>query len=228
LGKQVHAHIIKAGVETDTFMGNNLVNMYAKCRSMDDAHNVFDKMPEPDVVSWTSVIAEYAQCGAVKEAVGLFDMMKRAGIKPDFITFGCVLTACAAGTEALAEGQQVHAATVKFGHELDDSIQEALILMYAQCGRLGDSRKAFNNKTPKDNNNIVSGPWNAMIAGYAKNGFGSEAVNLFTQMHRASIRANHLTLAHVLGVFARPEALCNRSNRSMFMLLKLGSIRTIL
>ena len=49
MGKQVHAHIIKAGVETDTFMGNNLVNMYAKCRSMDDAHNVFDKMPERDM-----------------------------------------------------------------------------------------------------------------------------------------------------------------------------------
>jgi pentatricopeptide repeat protein len=208
---------LRLGLKQTHLWENNLVNMYAKCRSMDDAHNVFDKMPEPDVVSWTSVIAGYAQCGAVKEAVGLFDMMKRAGIKPDFITFGCVLRACAAGTEALAEGQRVHAATVKFGHELDDSIQEALILMYAQCGRLGDSRKAFNNKTPKDNNNIVSGPWNAMIA-----------VNLFTQMHRASIRANHLTLAHVLGVFARPEALCNRSNRSMFMLLKLGSIRTIL
>eukprot|EP00249_Psilotum_nudum_P036895 c8980_g1_i1 orf=1-378(-) len=40
-GKQIHAHIINCGFKPDIFIGNTLVNMYAKCGSIEHACQVF-------------------------------------------------------------------------------------------------------------------------------------------------------------------------------------------
>jgi pentatricopeptide repeat protein len=44
-GMHAHEQIIQSGLELYVFVGNSLVDMYAKCRSMEDAWNVFNKMP---------------------------------------------------------------------------------------------------------------------------------------------------------------------------------------
>jgi hypothetical protein len=44
-GRHVHEQIIQNGFEFDIFVGNRLVDMYAKCGSMEDIWNVFNKMP---------------------------------------------------------------------------------------------------------------------------------------------------------------------------------------
>jgi hypothetical protein len=44
-GRCVHHEIIQSGWELDVFVGSSLVDMYAKCGSMDDARRVFSKMP---------------------------------------------------------------------------------------------------------------------------------------------------------------------------------------
>jgi pentatricopeptide repeat protein len=41
----VHDQIIQSALESAVFVGNSLVNMYAKCGSIEDAWRVFDKMP---------------------------------------------------------------------------------------------------------------------------------------------------------------------------------------
>jgi pentatricopeptide repeat protein len=52
-GKKVHTHMIKNGFQPRNFLQNRLLDMYAVCGSLDDARQVFDKMPYPDVFSWT-------------------------------------------------------------------------------------------------------------------------------------------------------------------------------
>jgi pentatricopeptide repeat protein len=44
-GRQIHNHIIKRGYESDVFVGSSLVDVYAKCGSIEDAQRVFHKMP---------------------------------------------------------------------------------------------------------------------------------------------------------------------------------------
>ncbi len=44
-GRSVHEQIIQSGCESDVFVGSSLVDMYAKCRSLEDAWRVFHKMP---------------------------------------------------------------------------------------------------------------------------------------------------------------------------------------
>jgi len=75
-GKNVHLHLIASGCQTDLFVENALLEMYAKCGSTDDALKVFDKMHERDVVTWTSLIAVYAKNGPSEEAWRLFYRMQ--------------------------------------------------------------------------------------------------------------------------------------------------------
>eukprot|EP01018_Ginkgo_biloba_P024979 Gb_30090 [translate_table: standard] len=93
-GRQVHGQIIKTGYDLLVSVGNSLVTMYAKCGSIDDANQVFLKMDEQNVVSWSAMIAAYAQHGLGKEAVRLFKKMLQAGTKADHVTFISVLSAC--------------------------------------------------------------------------------------------------------------------------------------
>jgi pentatricopeptide repeat protein len=44
-GRYVHQQIIQSGLDSDVFVGNSLIDMYAKCRSMEDSWRVFNKMP---------------------------------------------------------------------------------------------------------------------------------------------------------------------------------------
>ena len=50
---------------------NALVNIYAKCGSMDEARLVFDEMDERDVISWTSMINGHILNGDLSNALTL-------------------------------------------------------------------------------------------------------------------------------------------------------------
>ncbi len=44
-GRLVHKQLIQSGCESNVFVGSNLVDMYAKCGSIEEAWKVFNKMP---------------------------------------------------------------------------------------------------------------------------------------------------------------------------------------
>jgi hypothetical protein len=43
-GRCVHQQTVQSGLESDVFVGSSLVDMYAKCGSMEDACRVFNKI----------------------------------------------------------------------------------------------------------------------------------------------------------------------------------------
>jgi pentatricopeptide repeat domain-containing protein 1 len=55
-GRQAHEQIIQSAWDSNVFVGTSLVDMYAKCGSMEDAQRVFNKMPSQDVVTWSAMI----------------------------------------------------------------------------------------------------------------------------------------------------------------------------
>eukprot|EP01018_Ginkgo_biloba_P007201 Gb_03579 [translate_table: standard] len=200
-GKQVHVHIIKTGFHLDVFVGSALVDMYAKCRSLDDACHVFDKMPERNVVSWNAMIAGNAQNGNNEDALKLFCQMQQAGMIPSQFTFASVLSACASH-EALEQGEGVHVVIIKVGLDLDVVVGSALVDMYAKCGIIEDARTVFDGMPKR---NVVS--WTAMIAGYAQHEFIKDALQLFEQMQQANTSLNQFTFTSVLSICAGREFL---------------------
>jgi pentatricopeptide repeat protein len=191
-GKQVHAHMIKTGLQVNMFIWNILINMYAKCQSMPDARKLFDKMSQPDIVSWTAVIAGYAQHGYACEALKHFCQMQRRGPMPNEFTFGSVLKA-SAGIAAAEEGKQIHAHVFKAGLEREVFAGSALVDMYAKCQNMVDARQVFEKMRERDE---VS--WCAMICGYAQNRCSEEAVRLFYDMKGAGLKMNPFALSSVL------------------------------
>ncbi|XP_038986712.1 pentatricopeptide repeat-containing protein At2g21090-like [Phoenix dactylifera] len=113
-GKQVHGFMVRKCIGLDSFnifTSNALIDMYAKCGDMASAANVFDAMPERDVVSWNSMVTGFARNGHGKRSLAVFEQMMKAGVTPNHTTFLGVLSACS------------HAGLVSEGRRFLDSME---------------------------------------------------------------------------------------------------------
>ncbi|KAL6284632.1 hypothetical protein ACE6H2_015561 [Prunus campanulata] len=93
-GKEIHRTVIDSEFETNEIMMGALLDMYAKCGAVDEALNVFNRLPDRDFVSWTSMITAYGSHGQALEALKLFGEMQQSNAKPDGVTLLAVLSAC--------------------------------------------------------------------------------------------------------------------------------------
>ena len=200
-GKEVHACVRHAGLESDVHVGSALVHMYAKCGSIDDARLAFDKMEERNVVTWNVMIGGLAEHGCGHEAYELFLQMKREGLKPDAFTYASILNACASAG-ALEWVKEVHRHARAAGFESDVRVGNALVHMYAKCGSIDDARLAFDKMEDQD---VIT--WNVMIGGLAQHGCGHEAYELFLQMQREGFKPDAVTYASILNACASAGAL---------------------
>ncbi|PIA42657.1 hypothetical protein AQUCO_02000242v1 [Aquilegia coerulea] len=93
--KSVHAHLIRSeGRIHQVYVHNMILEMYSKCRSMCDAHEVFENMPERNLTSWDTMITGSAKNGHGEDAIDLFTQFKQAGLTPDGQMFMGVFLAC--------------------------------------------------------------------------------------------------------------------------------------
>ncbi|KAM1045770.1 hypothetical protein FF1_036676 [Malus domestica] len=59
---------------SDPFVGNSLVNMYAKCGSIEDEDRAFTEVPERGIVSWSAMIGGLAQHGHGRERPSTYSL----------------------------------------------------------------------------------------------------------------------------------------------------------
>ncbi|KAF3625856.1 Pentatricopeptide repeat-containing protein [Capsicum annuum] len=93
-GKWVHEYVKKNGFDQYVKVNTVLIDMYAKCGSLDDAISVFESMPYRDTQAWSAMIMAYAVHGRARCAISLFQEMQNARVSPDGITFLGLLYAC--------------------------------------------------------------------------------------------------------------------------------------
>ena len=74
-GLEIRQHILRCGYESNFYVMSALVDMYAKCGFTEKTREVFDKMHQGDIVSWTAMAAGYAQNAFVDESLKLFNEM---------------------------------------------------------------------------------------------------------------------------------------------------------
>ncbi|XP_057831464.2 pentatricopeptide repeat-containing protein At4g21065 [Cryptomeria japonica] len=191
-GMNIHQRIIESGFSSEVVVASALIDMYAKCGSIRRAREMFEKMPQRNLFSWTAMIAGYAQNGIFEEALETFIQMKMAGLKPDSTTFSSVLPACAK-MGALKQGMDIHRNIIQSGLLSDVLVASALVDMYAKCGSIHKARHLFNEVSKQDT--VL---WNAMISGYAMHGYGKDALKLFELMKQAGIYPDHVTFVGIL------------------------------
>ncbi|CAI0553423.1 unnamed protein product [Linum tenue] len=180
------------GFRPDNFTFTSVISAYVNSGRMNEAKEIFQEMPEKNLLTWAVMIAGLAQNGLGEESLKLFNLMKLQGFQPCDYAFAGAITSCAA-LGSLKSGRQLHSQLIRLGFECSLSAGNALITMYGRCGVVGDARNLFLTMSFVD-----SVSWNAMIAALGQHGHGVQAVELFEEMLKEGILPDRITFLTVL------------------------------
>ncbi|XP_010273040.1 PREDICTED: pentatricopeptide repeat-containing protein At2g22410, mitochondrial-like [Nelumbo nucifera] len=155
-GTWIHAYIEKNSLNSDGSLDPGLIDMYAKCGSIDKALQVFEKTTRTDLFSWTSIICGLAMHGHAKQAIHYFSQMLEAGVQPDDVTLVGILNACAhsgfldQGWQYFLSMEKVHSLTPKLEH---------YGCMVDLLGRMGYLKEAYSliRGMPMEPNEVIWG-----------------------------------------------------------------------
>ncbi|OIT32762.1 PREDICTED: pentatricopeptide repeat-containing protein At2g29760, chloroplastic-like [Nicotiana attenuata] len=139
-GKWVHELVKSKCLECNVPITNALIDMYAKCGSIELARDVFDRLPYRSVVSWTSIIGACASHGHGKDALEFFSRMKEEGIQPNSFTFTAVLTACR--HSGLVEEGRKHFESMTTEYSIMPGVEQCAC-MVDLLGRAGQLLEAY-------------------------------------------------------------------------------------
>ncbi|KAL4567535.1 hypothetical protein LXL04_023122 [Taraxacum kok-saghyz] len=194
-GIELHGFSIRTGIESDIFVANSLLDMYAKFGYPIKASNIFNKINAKNIVSWNAMVANYAQNGFELLALTTITEMQAHGIIPGPVTLTNILPACAR-IGHLSHGKQVHCRSIRFGFDFQIFISNALIDMYAKCSRLDLARNVFNVSS-KDR---IS--YNTLISAYSHTNTSFESLILFRELGLKGLEHDTVSLSGALSACA--------------------------
>ncbi|KAK2650950.1 hypothetical protein Ddye_018439 [Dipteronia dyeriana] len=222
-GREVHGQVLKLGLSSKRSIRLKLMEFYCNCGEFKYAIQVFDEMPDCDVVASTVVITCYFDHGLVERAIDLFDRVKtkdtvcwtamidglvRNGemsraldvfreMQRENVRPNEVTIVCVLSAcsqmGALELGRWVHSYVGKYRIELNHFVGGALINMYSRCGDIDEAQRVF--ELMKERNVIT---YNSIIAGLALHGRSIEAIEMFRQMLRRGLKLSSVTFVGVL------------------------------
>ncbi|GMP68373.1 hypothetical protein CsSME_00028009 [Camellia sinensis var. sinensis] len=200
-GRAVHGKLISSGFHPDVYTTNHLLSMYLKFNLIDDARNVFDRMPEQNVISWTTFVTWFSQMGLSEEALNCFRSMVAAGFLPNHYSYASALSACASIGNART-GKEIHGKIYRTGEELNSYVSNCLVNLYGKCGMLKSARFVFDDILEP---NSVS--WTSLLSCYCQCGENLEGLKIFMQSQKAGVKVNEFSCVSVLGACAALEKL---------------------
>ncbi|XP_062094498.1 pentatricopeptide repeat-containing protein At3g57430, chloroplastic [Humulus lupulus] len=164
-GKEIHAYAIRHLLASDVAVGSALVDMYAKCGSLNVASAVFNEMPIRNVITWNVLIMAYGMHGRAKEALELFENMiaekvNNKEVRPTEVTFIAVFAACS-HSGMISEGLKLfHRMKEDYGVE---PIPDHYACVVDLLGRAGKVREAFQLINTMPPNYDKAGAWSSLL-----------------------------------------------------------------
>ncbi|KAK8507310.1 hypothetical protein V6N12_008651 [Hibiscus sabdariffa] len=150
-GIWAHVYVGKFIVRFNCYVGTALIDMYSKCGCLDLAYQLFDELPERDVLCYNAMIGGFATHGYGHKALQLFEQMKFQRLVPDDVTFIVTMCACS------------HVGLVDEGCEIFESIKEdygkepklehygCLIDLLGRAGRVQEAEEKLKGMPMKPN-----------------------------------------------------------------------------
>lgn len=177
-GSILHGVVVKRGFERDVYLGNALVNMYAKCGELRRSELVFGEMDVKDVTSWNSIVNGCLYNNSPIKSALCYCEMCCSDVRPNQVSLSCVISACSC-SDLSNFGESVHSWVIKLGYEgmMHSFVDNSLISFYSPCGQVEEAKKVFKGHGLK---NVIS--WNSMIKCLIENGRVDEGLTLFFQM----------------------------------------------
>ncbi|XP_068325371.1 pentatricopeptide repeat-containing protein At1g62260, mitochondrial [Pyrus communis] len=153
------------------FALNKRISHLIRTGHIAQAREVFDQMPQRNVVTWNSMITGYVKRREMAKARKLFDEMPER----DVVTWNLMISGYIScrGSRYIEEGR------ILFDEmpERDCVSWNTIISGYAKNGRMAEAFDLFN-RMPEQS--VVS--WNAMITGFLQNGGVVHAIEFFERM----------------------------------------------
>ncbi|KAK1415323.1 hypothetical protein QVD17_31102 [Tagetes erecta] len=158
-GKWVHGYMLRNGIECDMVMKTAIVDMYGKCGNVSMAERVFKVIHKKDVLAWTSMISVYALHGYGNKAFDLFDKMVACGVRPNSVTFGALLTACA--HLGLVERGRWYFSMIRSVYMIEPTVQHyaCMVDILGRAGLFDEAERLITNM-PMDPDVFV---WGALL-----------------------------------------------------------------
>ncbi|KAF5203883.1 Pentatricopeptide repeat-containing protein [Thalictrum thalictroides] len=172
----LHAICVKTGFDKEVHTATALTDMYMKFHRLKDSYQVFDEMPERNIVSVNTIISGLAQNGYFGDALVAFRIVCLGGLRPNSVSVASVLSGC----EILKHGLEVHGFAVKLGVEMDVYVATALLTMYSKCGEIVSALEMFKLMPDK---NLVS--YNALLSVLLQSGMGNRVFEVFKAMRKS-------------------------------------------
>ncbi|XP_038701481.1 putative pentatricopeptide repeat-containing protein At5g52630 [Tripterygium wilfordii] len=193
-GLQIHAHIIKSGLQSLPLISHHLINFYSKTQLPLLSCQAFHECSRLSSTTWSSIISSFAQNELPCLAIDYFRRMLHDNVRPDDHIFPSATKSCAIlGRHDV--GQSIHCLALKTGYEFDVFVGSSLVDMYAKSGQINVARKVFDDMPER---NVVS--WSGMIYGYAQLGEDEEALKLFKNALEEDLDVNDFTFSSVIRV----------------------------
>ncbi|KAK1437946.1 hypothetical protein QVD17_03746 [Tagetes erecta] len=206
-GKEVHSKVITSAIQDNVVVDSSLVDMYGKCGSMYESQTVFNRMTKPNSVSWCALLSGYCQKGEFDTVINLFRTMKDL----DLYSFGTIIRACA-GLAAVRQGKEVHCQYLRKHRHQCVIIESALVDLYSKCGCIDFAYRLFKHMEAR---NLIT--WNSIISGFAQNGRGLDAIQMFNDMINEGMKPDSISFVSVL--FACSHTGLVDEGRGYFMLM---------
>ncbi|KAE9611693.1 putative tetratricopeptide-like helical domain, DYW domain-containing protein [Lupinus albus] len=180
-GPPLHTHLFKFIQQPfDHFIQSSLLNFYAKYGKLNVSASLFSQINQPDLATWNTMLAAYTNSSDSDmslEALHLFNHMRLGSqIRPNEVTLVALITACS-NLSALPQGAWLHCYVLRNNLKLNRFVGTALVDMYSKCGSLNLAYQLFDELSERD-----TFCYNAMIGGFAINGHGHEALELYRNM----------------------------------------------
>ncbi|KAG6470158.1 hypothetical protein ZIOFF_071215 [Zingiber officinale] len=216
LGEQLHGYMLKTLIVSSVHSATALLDFYWRNHEVEPAKLVFHQMEAKNVITWSLMISCCVRNGELHDAMRIFNGMVSAGIRPNEFTFSSILGACRPSQELSKLGSQLHSLSIKNKIALDIRVANALLAMYARCGKVQELEKLFLEIKEPD---AVS--WTSVISGNFQNGYDDRSIEWLCHMHGDGYMPNEYGLSSTISSCANLASL-NHGRQFHCLALKLG------
>ncbi|RYR49539.1 pentatricopeptide repeat-containing protein At1g43980, mitochondrial [Arachis stenosperma] len=244
--RTLHAHFIKLGFNSYSYLGNRCFDLYCEFGQINDAVKVFDEITYKNLTSWNIYLKGFLKSGHLGEACHLFDVMPvRDVVSWNTMISGFALNGfCCQAFELFVEMQgtgvrpseftfsimtsivsspchakQVHSRMIRSGIDLSNVVlANSVIAMY---GRLGLVDYCFGVILTMENFDVIS--WNSLIWACCRAGYPELSLEQFHQMRAMEFLPDQFTCSILMSVCSNLQDL-GRGKQVFTLCFKLGFV----
>ncbi|MED6122904.1 hypothetical protein PIB30_044267 [Stylosanthes scabra] len=219
----LHAHFIKLGFNSYTYLGNRCLDLYCEFGQINDGFKVFEEITYKNLTSWNVCLKGFLKSGHLGKACHVFDVMPVRDVvswnslisgfaqngyscqafelfvemqRAGVRPSGFTFSIMASIVSSPRHAKQVHSKMIRSGIDLSNVVlANSTIAMY---GRLGLVDYCFGVILTMENFDVIS--WNSLIWACYRAGYPELSLEQFHQMRAMEFLPDEFTCSILMSV----------------------------